>query len=240
MGMAGEVRSRDLELVRSEALSPSVRALTLRTIDGSPLEWNPGQHLTLMRPDLERPIPYSIASAPDVTRPGHLEVAVGLGGTVPVAFLEALPLGSRFTMTGPSGSFTREALREDPAVLVGTGTGVAPLRAMIHAELSRRSEGPALVLLAGHRAESDVLWGKEFEALERAHPRFRFAPTLSNPGTGWRGRVGYVQDHVRDVLVPLGHVPVFVCGNPKMIAETEALLVSGGHPRHLVLRERYG
>lgn len=238
--MAGEIRPRDLELVRSEALSPTVRSLTLRTTDGAPLEWNPGQHLTLMRPDLAKPIPYSIASAPDARHPGQFEVAVGLGGTVPVAFLEGLPLGSRFTMIGPSGSFTREALVDEPALLVGNGTGVAPLRAMIHAELRRRHEGPPLILLAGHRAETEILWGREFADLEREHARFRYVPTLSSPELSWSGRVGYVQDHVRELVAPLGNVPVFLCGTPQMISDVERFLVESGHPPHLLLRERYG
>ncbi len=124
-------------------LSASVRSLVLRMTDGEPISFVPGQYVDRLVPTrsgLAYKRPYSIASPPDPgTRPGRVEVAVTrvAGGSTSEA-LHELPLGSRIELEGPAGVFVRRDASGDPLLFVATGTGLAPIRAMLAGELARR------------------------------------------------------------------------------------------------------
>lgn len=214
-------RRARLTIVDARDLSPSVRGLVLEAIDG-PFEWTPGQYVQVRAPDDPNlDLPLSIASAPDPSRPGRFELAV-MRGTNTEALL-ALEPGAEIEARGPQGSFTRAAADPLPALLVGAGTGVAPLRAMIQDEL--RSAGVApLVLLFGCRSEADMLWREEFEALAVRAPRFRFEPTLSAPSAAWAGRSGWVQEHLIELGRELGAPQAYVCGGDEMVKDCVLLL----------------
>jgi NAD(P)H-flavin reductase len=186
-----------LALVEASDLSPTVRRLVLEATDG-PFEWAAGQYVELRAPDDPNlDLPLSIASASDPNRPGRFELAVVRSANTEA--LLALGPGAELEARGPEGSFTRIVSPARSALLVGAGTGVAPLRAMLQEEF--RGAGDAqVILLFGARSEPDVLWRDEFEALAARAPRFRFEPTLSSPSAGWTGRRGWVQEH----LVELG------------------------------------
>lgn len=216
-------KRRVVELIRSEPLSSVVRNLTFRALDAEPFRWEPGQYVELYSGDSVAQ-PYSIASAPDPARPGVLELAVTeLGQRLQEAGLERLVPGARFEMAGPFGGLTRAGLEHRPALLVGTGTGIAPLRALLQEEL-RRSAGPPIALLHGARTEEDLLFEPELRAMAAGHPRFRYEPTLSRAAPGWRGRTGYVQAHLAPLLAELGDAVVFVCGAPAIVEEVTGLL----------------
>lgn len=213
-------RRARLVLVEASDLSPSVRRLVLEAVDG-PFCWTPGQYVQLRAPDdpnLE--LPLSIASAIDPSRPGRFELAVVRSSNTEA--LLALEPGAELDARGPVGSFTRTADAR-PALLIGAGTGVAPLRAMIQQEFG--SVGPApLLLLFGCRSEADILWREEFEALAARSPRFRFEPTLSRAGAGWTGRRGRVQVHLVELGGQLGAFEAYVCGHDAMVKDCVLLL----------------
>jgi NAD(P)H-flavin reductase len=123
---------------------------------------------------------------------------------------------------------------------VGTGTGVTPLRAMIHDELRRApASGPALTLLFGCRTEHDILYRDELEALAAAHPRFAYRYTLSRPEDGYAGLRGYVQGHLAGYCAdPRTHV--YVCGLSKMVTEVRRILKEEhAYDRKRIHTERY-
>jgi NAD(P)H-flavin reductase len=124
-------------------------------------------------------------------------------------------------------------------VYVATGTGIAPLRAMIHEELLRTESSPQ-VLLFGCRTEDELLYRDELEALARTHARFRYVPTLSRAGEGWSGRTGYVQSHLAAIHAELGPSHHYVCGLTKMIDDVRRTLKDAiGLDRRFVHTERY-
>ena len=182
---------RRFVLEAAERISPSVRHLVLSTEDGAPFTYLPGQWLKLYLPGLERD--YSIASAPSASRPGRVELIVtqvenGPGSTE----LHRLPIGAAIEALGPNGLFVREeAERSQPALYVATGTGLAPLRAMIEDALARGETAPR-TLLFGARTEADLLFRTELEALA-ARGQLRYEPTLSRAGESWPGRRGLHQ-----------------------------------------------
>jgi ferredoxin-NADP reductase len=163
-------RRRNAELVEARALSPSVRSLIFRTSDGAPLGHLAGQYIDVIVPT-PRGLPfkrsYSIASAPDAAHPELFELAVTrvAGGPTSEA-LHALVPGARVEMESPRGTFVRGAeARLAPALFVATGTGLAPIRAMLSEEV-RTGEGRPLVLLFGCRTPHDLLWADQLGAVQ--------------------------------------------------------------------------
>jgi len=236
--------SRWAEVTRAEALSESVRALELRAVDGAPVGHVAGQWVNLDVPVTSQAgvarRAYSIASSPAGRAADRFEIAVTRvqDGEASIA-LHELVVGAQLPFDGPHGFFTREAERDEPALLVGTGTGLCPLRAMLEEELSRDS-GPRIALLFGCRTEGDILWREQLEAWAHAQPRFSLHVTLSKPSAAWQGCTGYVQTHVRDLATELGKPLVYACGLSPMIADVRRVLKDElGYDRKRIRSERY-
>lgn len=203
-------------------LSLDVLLLRFRVVESQRLQWRPGQYIEITPERLaEVRIPYSIASAPERERPNEFELIVSTVGGRDV--LAALTPGSVVHLSEPRGSFCfRDA--GAPSLLVGIGTGLAPLRAMLQAGLASVTPKP-MTLLIGARTEEHLLFRDEFRELAQRHPEFRFEPTLSRPSAAWRGRVGRVQEHLGSVLEALPGAAVYLCGSVPMVAECVAKLV---------------
>jgi NAD(P)H-flavin reductase len=173
---------------------------------------------------------FSIASPFDPGAPGLFEIAA-TSGTTAETLLE-LPLGSTVSASGPSGTLV---WKEDaPSLLIATGTGVSPLRALVKEQLQGPSLQP-LVLLFGCRDRSEELWGTELAALAQAYSRFRFIATHSQPVPGQRERVGRVQTYLPELVRALGSgLRAYLCGHTPMVNDcTRLLLELGVVPEHV-------
>ena len=223
-------------------LAPQVRELVFGRVDGAPVELLAGQWVTLLLPlvpesDVRRS--YSIASPPRAAM--HFEIAVTLvEGGAGSTWLHGLEIGQTLQVQGPQGFFVRGKGEGKPALLVGTGTGVTPLRSLLHDALARGDENP-LVLLFGVRTRADLLYAAELAELAAKHPNVRFEPTLSRADDAWTGRRGYVQHHVAELwkeLPPDTHA--YICGLNRMVGSVRELLRGElGATREQVHSERY-
>ena len=224
-----------VELVARSALS--TRVDRLRFASRSPFDWAAGQHLVVVRGQgQELFLPYSIASANDPQKPGEFELAVSLHARAEA--INTLPLGAELEVEGPAGSFTWQASPSPAALLVGVGTGIAPLRALIEEELARSSDA-RLLLLAGHRAAEDVLFAQEFARLATEHPRFHFIPTLTGASSAWLGRRGRVQAQLLEAVNALAPLDAYVCGRLDMVSEVVTALIAHGVPEARIRSEGF-
>ncbi len=218
-----EPRVLTAELVAVLPLSPRVRSLRLSSRGPDPLEWVAGQYVEVApvdEPGGERQ-PYSIASAPDAALPGTFELAVSRGEGA--RGLAELPVGALLEVRGPVGRFV-QTHTDSPKLYIGTGTGLAPLRAMLHLSLSNGSTAP-LVVLHGARTEAEILWRSELESLSQRDARVTFVPTLTRATDAWTGRRGRVQEHIRDLLAPLVDPEIYVCGHHDAVQECRSVLI---------------
>lgn len=235
----------DVRIVSAELIAPAVRQIVFERVGSGIVDFDPGQwvNLVLPLPDGEIRRAYSIASAPDDSN--RFEVAVtrvetGAGSK----YLHDLPVGSVLSAIGPHGLFTRLPDDPHPALFIGTGTGVTPLRSMLQAALQSETNVP-LCLLLGVRHEEDILYRAEMEVLEKEHPNLRFFVTLSRPGQTWTGRSGYVQNHVPELLREIEAksaqaAHVWVCGLERMVKTVRELCRGElGVDRKRVHTERY-
>lgn len=235
----------EVRIASARLITPSVRQLVLERVGDGIVDFDPGQWVNLVLPLASGEVrrAYSIASEPNGSN--QFEIAVtrvenGAGSQ----YLHDLPEGAVISAIGPHGLFTRSAEDPQPALFVGTGTGVTPLRSMLRAALRVRS-GAHVWLLLGVRFEDDILYRDELESLAQMHPQVRFAVTLSRPGQTWKGLSGYVQAHVpallRELELASGAAPhVFVCGLERMVKTVRELCRGElGVDRKRVHTERY-
>jgi CDP-4-dehydro-6-deoxyglucose reductase, E3 len=228
MNAAAAAKWRPVELTRRMWLSPRVQCLVLRKADRLPFSWSAGQYVEVCLPgDFEGRAAYSIASPVDPTRPGEFEIAIKATPSNSLA-RNVRPGGTVF-VRGPNGSFAWRPPAQGGAraLLVATGVGAAPIRAIIQ-EQCRKETNASIVLLLGCRTEQDLLWGSELWDLARRDGRFRFEPTLSRPGPKWSGRYGYVQTQLESVVSQNAPACAYVCGHREMVADCTRSLRSLG------------
>lgn len=239
----------ELRLTRSRMLAPSVRHMAFARVDGGAFRFVPGQfvqmHIAREGRALRRS--YSIASfAGDPANPdGAIEMAVSYvaGGTA-TALLSELQHGETIEASGPYGRF---CLHEDDTnrryLLIATGTGVTPYRAML--PMLRRlipARGLEVCLLDGARSPEELLYGEEFMRFAEEVPGFRFFPCFSRAGHASPradDRMSYVQDVLPELAPDPARDIAYLCGNPNMVDTCFAMLKDAGLPIPNVRREKY-
>jgi ferredoxin-NADP reductase len=235
----------EVRLIYKKALTPSVCELTFERVDGGSFAFEAGQWVSLVLPasagELRRA--YSIASPPGDTPRFELAVTHVSGGPGS-SFLHDIVPGATLKAIGPQGFFTRPIDKAAPSLFIATGTGVTPLRSMMHAALAAQDPHP-LWLVFGVRTEEDLLYRQELEFLASEHTNVRVLFTLSRGGESWQGKRGYVQTHVPELwseleALGLGKPHAYVCGLQKMVGAVRDLLRKQlGVPREQVHGERY-
>jgi ferredoxin-NADP reductase len=230
-------------------IAPTVRHMAFARADGEPLPFIPGQFVQIHFPRGDKQLrrSYSIATRPgDAENPdGALEMAVSyVAGGAATALLSAMQPGERIDASGPYGRF---CLHDDDVnkryLLIATGTGVTPYRAMLPLLEQRiRERGVEVIVIFGARTPAELLYGDEFAAFAERVPGFRFMPCYSREAASPAradDRRGYVQ-HALESLAPDGTNDIaYLCGNPDMVDACFAALKTAGLPIPHVRREKY-
>jgi len=244
------IQQYPLRLVGSRMLAPSVRHLAFVREDGQALDFIPGQFIQVhfnYSDGTPTKRSYSLATVHDHRLgPGEsVEIAVSyVQGGAATALFEALDEGQQIQASGPYGRF---CLQDKDAnkryLLIGTGTGVTPYRAMLPL-LAQKMEASDLevVLLFGARTPAELLYADDFYAFAAAHPRFRFVPCFSrelpdHPHTDVRR--GYVQDALAEFAPSAEGDIAYLCGNPNMVDACFEALKGAGLPVPHIRREKY-
>ena len=210
------------------------RARTFRLALPEPRVHLPGQYyvVRLTAPDgYAAQRSYSVASAP--SDDGHIELTVEklAGGEVSEFLHDVVAPDDELEVRGPIGGFFAWPV-DSPALLVGGGSGVVPLMAMLRAaRLAGRSD--LLRLLVSARTPAELYYPEELPGPETTVVWTRAAP----PGTG--RPVGRLT--VADVA-PLvrGGEEVYVCGTPAFADTATGLLQEAGVPVGRIRVERFG
>jgi CDP-4-dehydro-6-deoxyglucose reductase len=224
-------------LIESREIAPDIKHFVFDVPEVEQLPYLPGQFVSFSRDFDGKKVTraYSTASPPHGNRFELCLNRVQDGIFSPWLF--ELEPGGKVDMKGPLGYFT---MRHPPAdsILVATGTGIAPFRAMLFGHLAEAPQR-RLHLVFGVRYESSLLYREEFERLEREHSNFTFWPLLSRPGENWKGRTGHVQPHVLEALGERRDADVYICGLKAMVDDLRTRLKDIGLDRKRVLFEKY-
>jgi NAD(P)H-flavin reductase len=209
-----------------DILSYNVRGFRFKLVEPSVMDFQAGQFVIVNVPK-NLPAPrngdtaarqaggnvvkraYSIASPPH--EKNMLEFCIQhVEGGIASTYFWQLKEGDTVSLSGPHGRFLlKEPLDYEP-VFMATGTGVAPLRAMIK-HLIHVNFTKTIWLLFGCRYEHSLLYESEFRTLTNLRSNFRYIPTVSRPKE-WHGEVGHVQQlfpkHIKDAT----NREIYLCG----------------------------
>lgn len=242
------IQQFDFVLKSSRMVTPRVRELGFVRADGEPLDYQAGQFITLQIPHEDKILrrSYSIVTIPgDAAATDEVRIAAAeVEGGRATGILFGMQPGDTVRASGPFGRFI---LREDDPpcryVLIATGTGVSPYRAMLP-ELERRIdlEDFRVELLLGVRAPDELLYGDEFQQIAEKHPGFKFHASYSRQlpeQETERVYKGYVQEHLDALELNPETDIAYLCGNPGMIDAAAEYMKEKGFPIKSVRREKY-
>ena len=235
-------------------LAPTVAHLSFERDDGQPLDFIPGQFVQVhfhYADGTATKRSYSLATIHDhaLGAGESVEIAVSyVAGGAATALFEGLDIGGAIDASGPYGRFClMPADANRRYLLIGTGTGVTPYRAMLPLlEKAMAERGVEVVLLFGARSPGELLYGDEFRAFAEKHPNFRFVPCLSRelpePGSAQAHadvRHGYVQQFLAEFAPRADTDIAYLCGNPNMVDACFESLKEFGLPVPQIRREKY-
>lgn len=224
-------RTRATVVGRDEP-APSVTRLRLALPEPSECGgWLPGQHLDVILPDGNRRS-FSMANAP-----GGCEVELHIrhieGGEFTSGTLPRVRPGDTLELELPLGRFHWRPEDDLPVLMVATGTGIAPLKAILEA-MEADGGAPPAALYWGQRERGDFYLANEIRSWTRNLFEFRYTPVLSRPDREWNGRCGHVQQAVLDDGLDLANHVIYLCGSAAMVRDaTAAFVARGARPERL-------
>jgi len=192
--------------------------IRLRLKPKSEFDFQPGQFLNIHREDgLARS--YSIASLP---QEGYLELHVELveDGKMSGWLHNQVAMGGNINIDGPHGDcFYIDDNPEQKLLLVGTGTGLAPLWGIARDALSRGHKGE-IHLFHGSHSTNKIYLVDELKQLAKLHSNFFYTACISG-----EDNQGYTAGRANEVALKttpkLAGWRVYLCGHPEMVSDTK-------------------
>lgn len=229
-----EPRIYPCRVTAHDLLAPDVMRLLLKLPQGQALRFRPGQYLDFLLQGGKRRS-FSMATPPSADGQLELHIRRVPGGHFTGHVFDAMQDKALLRLEAPLGTFFLREEDASPVILVGGGTGFAPLKAILEDALPRLPQR-AFHLFWGARARRDLY----LDALPRAwtvqHPNFHYTPVLSEPAPddGWTGETGWVHDAVLRAYPALAGHEVYMSGPPPMInAARTAFTARGLDPERL-------
>jgi ferredoxin-NADP reductase len=186
---------------------------------------------------------YSIASPPEQVGMIQLTVERIEDGEVSPYLHDVLVTGDQIEVRGPIGGyFVWEVGLGGPLLLIGGGSGVVPLMAMLRHRAAQHATMPARILYSSRTAD-DVIYRDELEALaagDRGFEAFFTFTRQAPPGwTGYRRRIDAAM--LAEVIRPFGmQARVYVCGPTLLVEAVATALVQMALPIEQIRTERFG
>ncbi|WP_192179281.1 ferredoxin reductase [Mesorhizobium amorphae] len=233
------------KIIRIEKRTPRVTSFVFKL--SRPFVYQAGQHVDvrLTAPDgYQARRSYSIASAPESG--GTIELAIERldDGEVSPFFHEVAVVGDEIELRGPlGGHFVWSDKDDGPLLLVGGGSGVVPLMAMVRHRAARKSSVPVALVFSA-RIWDEVIFRDELIKLDDRRDGFDLVLTLT------REAARRPEDYSRRIdaqmmMQSMARLPeppklAFVCGSNAFVSTAAQALIDADVPASLIRTERYG
>ena len=206
-------------------LNADLIELTLRLPPSCEFRYLPGQYINIIaKPGLKRS--YSIANAPREDGKITLLIRRVANGLMSKYWFSDAAPNDLLRIDGPLGTFCLRPAKVERLILLATGTGIAPIKA-IYEHLSRKDlllDFKNIAIYWGLRTGDEIHWRPE-----NMPPHVEVNHVISRDSS-WEGMTGHVQSHALSALAEPENTAVYACGLPQMIEEARVLLLSAGLP----------
>lgn len=235
-----------LRIVRIVPETAEAYSYFLESLNGQPVSYYAGQFLTviLMHNGREVRRSYSISSIPAETL--CITIKRVQNGEISRFLLDTLRVGDILTSLHPAGRFTFDDNEDGDVVLLGAGSGITPLFALVKQVLLTTSTRD-VALLYSNPNERAIIFREELDELQRQFPdRFRLLYLLSNPSDNWNGLRGRLNNVMLERLLPTlvgasnpGSVHFYICGPGDYMRMAQFTLVFSGFRLDQIRRENF-
>jgi CDP-4-dehydro-6-deoxyglucose reductase, E3 len=222
-GVEAELRV-DARIESLERLNDSVLAVRLRP--EGPVDYRPGQYVTLLRWDgLARS--YSLASQPEEDTL-ELHVRRQPEGRMSGWLFDKARRGDVLELQGPAGEcFYVPGRPEQPLLLAGTGTGLSPLYGILQDALARGHTGPVWLFHVARTSE-ELYRVEELRALQSRHQQLRYRPCVLEGPARVGVEVGPLEALIQEACPRLIGWRAFLCGDaPWVLSLKKKLFLAG-------------
>ena len=214
------VKKMPVRVATLEKKSHDVMQVRLQLPAADTFRYHAGQYIEFILRDGARRA-YSMANAPhtQAEAPGvELHIRHMAGGKFTDHVFGAMKEKEILRVEGPFGSFFLREDSDKPIVLLASGTGFAPIKALIE-HLQFKGINRPTVLYWGGRRPGDLYLDDWVQARVAELPWLRYVPVISNalPEDGWTGRTGFVHQAVLDDFADLSGHQVYACGAPIVV-----------------------
>jgi len=222
-----------------EDIAADTKLLRLEVEDGRKIPFRAGQY-ALLAAGQEEPRAFSIASAPAAA---YLEFHIKNSGHGFSAFaFSNLAIGSAVNIEAPLGDhFWRPSPR--PLLALAGGVGIAPLKAIIEAQLDHARDAKTAApvhLYWGVRDETHLYLDHFFKTLAAAHPGFAYTPVIAHAENPQGRRTGYIGPAVTSDLPQLSGYNIYLAGPAAMVNATLPLLLAQGAEKDFIFSDAFG
>ncbi|MGC1174769.1 CDP-6-deoxy-delta-3,4-glucoseen reductase [Polaromonas sp.] len=205
--------------------SHDVMVIRLQLPASDVFKYHAGQYVEFLLRDGDRRS-YSMANAPhtQIDNPGvELHIRHMPGGKFTEHVFTAMKEKEILRVEGPYGSFFLREDSDKPMVLLASGTGFAPIKALIEHMQFKGITRPA-VLYWGGRRPADLYMNDWVMAKVAEMPNLTYVPVISNalPEDNWTGRTGFVHQSVLQDFPDLSGHQVYACGAPIVVDSARA------------------
>jgi CDP-4-dehydro-6-deoxyglucose reductase len=204
-------------VAKLERVTDDVMILSLQLPATERMQFKAGQYIEFLLKDGKRRA-YSMATAPHSDELLALHIRHMPGGLFTDQVFGTLKEKDILRFEGPLGTFFLREDSQKPIVMLASGTGFAPIKAMIDHWAHQQSTRP-VTLYWGGRRPSDLYMNELCEEWAKTLPNFSYIPVISDalPEDNWTGRTGFVHKAVMQDLQNLSDYQVYACGAPLMV-----------------------
>jgi CDP-4-dehydro-6-deoxyglucose reductase len=209
-----------------DRLATDVVRVMLRLPPTSDFRSIPGQYIDVIGTGGVRRS-YSLANANTADKTLELHIRAVDGGVMSDYWFKQAKANDLLRFNGPLGTFFLRGLDQLHLVFLVTGTGIAPVKAMLESLANTAPEQAPLSVTVfwGGRTAEDLYFNPQ--AIPAGH---RFVPVLSRAAEGWAGVSGYVQNALLATQPDLDRTAVYACGSDAMIRSAKHSLLAAGLP----------
>ena len=216
-----QIRKLPARVTRIRMPAPDVAVLTLQLPSSETFRFYAGQYVEIILKDGKRRA-YSMANSPDQAAALELHVRHMPGGVFTDHVFGAgdkqMKEREILRLEGPFGSFFLREESTKPIVFLASGTGFAPIKAIIEHMIEQGIDRPSVLYWGGRRPQ-DLYMDELAQSWQEKLGQFTYIPVISDalPEDNWTGRTGFVHKAVMQDLPDLSAHEVYACGAPIVV-----------------------
>jgi len=234
-----EIKTLPCRVESMQLLTHDIMKLQLKLPETERLQFLAGQYIEFLLRDGKRRA-FSIANAPHDDELIELHIRHVPDGHFGDYVFDGMKVKELLRLEGPLGSYYLREESERPIILVGGGTGFAPLKGMLehafHVGLNR-----PIHLFCGVRAYRDLYMDAMVKSWLPLHRNLKYTPVLSEPdeSDNWQGKTGFVHEAIIEQYPDLSGYDVYMSGPPPMIKAGMDAFYAHGLPESQIYSDSF-